>query len=283
MPASRGNIITTVLLIVVLLVGLVAGVFLVRERQNLQSEAAVPGGVATVSLTPATGSFNVGDDIQMSVFFNTDGEPISGVAVRLRYPFSGTSPELAVTSINVNSSFLSSPDWNCPTVSSTEEGSEVVVDIACSNISAFGFSSSSDTLLAQVTLNVNSVPTTNPTTVVFDPTLSVITRLTTGQDILAIPENQGEYTITGGSQPTATQPPANTGTTTPTGTNAPTATTTVTATPTATSTIAATGTVTDSPTPTPDELPDAGVSLPTIISLGFGILVILLSGILFAL
>lgn len=292
--AQKGNTLLTVLLVIVMLVGVVAGVLLLQERQNLTTDAAVPGGAATVSLTPATGSFNVGDSLQMSVFFNTADIPVSGVAVRLKYPFSGTSPELAVNAIEVNPSFLNSPDWTCPTVSSSEVGNEVVIDVACANTSATGFAAGSDTLLTQITLQVNSIPSTNPFSVVFDPTLSVITQKTNGQDILAIPVNQGDYTITGGD-PTATVTPTEsaglTATASPTSTATPTPTTTGTGTSTptpttggsTTTTVTTTATTTATATSTPAELIDAGISTPTFLGLAFGFLVLLLSFALFAL
>lgn len=282
MPANRGNIVVTVLLIVVTLIGVAVAVYLVQQRQSLQSEAAVPDGQATVSLTPSTGSFNVGDPIQMSVFFNTADIPISGVAIRLRYPFAAATPEISVASIDINSAFLNSPDWTCPVVSSFEEGSEVIIDIACANGSALGFATNTDTLLAQVTLNVNEVPGTNPLSIQFDPTLSVITQKSTGQDILAIPDNQGTYTVTSANQTATVSPTGSvsaTATVSPTTTATPTG--TATATPTGTRTI--TPTTTTTATPTPDTLPDAGVSTPTLIGFGAGLITLLFAAGLFAL
>src|SRR3972149_3721645 len=137
MPAKK--IVVALLIILVAVGGFVAGLVLLREKQTLTEEAAVPGGQAEVSITPETGDFNVGDTIRTSVFFNPANVPISGVAVRITYPFNGATPELSVTTIEVNPSLLSSGDWTCPTQNSKFEGTNVVVDIACGNTSSAGF------------------------------------------------------------------------------------------------------------------------------------------------
>src|SRR3990167_7431167 len=152
MPAKK--VIVALLIIVVAIGGFVAGLVLLRERQNLVEEAAVPTGQAKVSITPETGSFAVGDTVQTNVSFNPANIPISGVAVRLLYPFSGATPEVSVQSIQVNQTLLSSGDWTCPTQTSNIEGSNVIVDIACANTSAAGFAANTNTLLATVVLKV---------------------------------------------------------------------------------------------------------------------------------
>jgi len=128
MPAKK--VIVALLIIVVAIGGFVAGLVLLREQQNLVEEAAVPTGQAKVSITPETGNLNVGDTVQTNVSFNPANIPVSGVAVRLLYPFSGATPEVSVQSIQINQSLLSSGDWTCPTQASNIEGSNVIVDIA---------------------------------------------------------------------------------------------------------------------------------------------------------
>ena len=113
MPAKK--VVVALLIILVAIGGFVAGLVLLRERQSLVEEAAVPTGTAEVSISPETGNFNVGDTINTSVYFNPANNTISGVAVRLTYPFSGATPEISVSSIQVNPSLLSSGDWTCPT------------------------------------------------------------------------------------------------------------------------------------------------------------------------
>jgi hypothetical protein len=260
------NIVVALLVVSFAITGLVSGVFLVRDRQRIEKKAATPTGETTVSVSPESDQFDVGDTIVASIFFNTANIPISGVAVRLTYPFSGATPEVAVEEITVNPSLLTpTGDWQCPTQTSEQQGDNVVIDIACANRNAFGFTSSEDTLLASVSLSVDRVPATNPLIVRFDPADSLITRKSDNQDILLIPTSTGIYTIAGAgdtSTPTLTQPAI---------------TTTLTTTLTPTSIVSTTPTSTPSATPTPYDIPATGISYPTMMGVGVGILAIILA------
>jgi len=225
-------------------------------------------------LSPSSGNFNIGDTINTSVSFNTAGIAVSGIPVRLVYPFSGSSPEVSVTGIRVASSLLSSGNWTCPTQNASQQGGNVVIDVACANTSAAGFSSTNDTLLASIDLKVNRAPSA-ALEIKFDPALSVVTRKSDNQDILLIPSGTGKFTIAGAGAGEATATPTHAGTNTPTpkatATTKPTVTTKPTATPKATPTgDLGTGGAEDTPTPTSSSLPDAGVSYPAIFGLSLG-------------
>lgn len=264
MPTKK--IIVAILIIVVAIGGFVAGLLLIRQRQDLEDEAAVVGGQATVSITPQTGDYEVGDSITVSVHFNPSNIAISSVGVRLAYPFTGVTPEITVSEVDINPSFISSAYWTCPTQTDPKlEGSNVVFDIACANTSSAGFTANADTLLANITLFVERpLPTNiNPLILRFDPSTSMITRESDKQDILLIPQSTGSYTISS-TDAQATATPTPTGivggddlTSTPTSTLTPTSVSTISATPT-----------------TADQLPDAGVSLPTLMGVGAGILIL---------
>lgn len=261
------KIIVAVLIILVAVGGFVAGLYLLQQRQELREQAAVPTGQAEVTIQPETGNFDVGDTINMSVSFNPANIAVSGVAVRLTYPFSGATPEVSVSSISVASALLSSGDWTCPTQNSTLQGGNVIIDVACANTSAAGFTASTNTLLANIVLEVERIPATSPVVVRFDPGASVITRKSDNQDVLLIPTSTGTYTIAGASGPTSTPTP-----TSAAGTATPTPTGTLTGTP------ASTPSATATPTTTAkggEELPEAGVSYPTVFGIGLGILVII--------
>jgi len=270
------KIILTILGLIILIGGIIAGVILIRQRQELQEEAAVPGGEGSVSIFPQEGNFDVGETFPVSVFFNTSGISISGITVKLNYPFSGTTPEITASNIQVNSAFTSSGDWNCPTRNIVTQGGNVNIEIGCANLSASGYSNNQNTLLASFDLTVNRVPLNNPTEVVFDSSNSIMTQKTTGEDILNIPSGPtsvGVYTI-GGQAGTPTATP----TTQPgVATSTPQPTSAVTSTPTQTPTLRATSTPTStsSATITKGGLPDAGNSLPTVVILGFGLLILL--------
>ncbi len=271
--AARKTI-TAVLVILVAIGGFVAGLLLLRQRQELREKAAVPSGQAEVSLFPITGNYDVGDTFPVSVFFNTSSIAISGISVRLTYQYGGATPEFVASNIEINSALLSSGDWTCPTRNIAAQGGNLNIDIACANISAAGFTTNTDTLLATFNMTVERVPATEPVEVRFEPSQSIITQKSDGQDILLIPTSTGEYTVTGAAAPTdvptaaPTSPPAATTTPTPTTTVAPTATPTASPTPTSvtTTTPTATGAA---------QLPDAGVSSPTIFGIGLGLFLIM--------
>lgn len=269
---SAKKIIVALLIIAVAVGGFVAGLFLLNERQELREEAAVPGGVAEVSISPETDSLEIGDSVTTSVYFNPANIAVSGVAVRLTYPFTGIAPEVTVSDISINSSLLSTGDWTCPTQNSIQQGGNVVVDIACANTSAAGFTANTNTLLANVTLKVDRPPEVSPLIVRFDPALSVITKKSDNSDILLIPVSTGSYEIAGAGvvEPTPTEAVG----ISPTSVVSPTPTTVVTTAPTATPTSAIGITVTPTATGA-GELPEAGISLPTIMSAGLGILMMI--------
>ncbi|KKQ37613.1 MAG: periplasmic copper-binding protein [Candidatus Woesebacteria bacterium GW2011_GWA1_37_7] len=262
------KIIVALVIILVAIGGFVAGLVLLRQKQDVQEQAAVPGGRAEAKIQPESGNFNVGDTINTSIYFNTSNIAISGIAIRLSYPYSGDTSEVRVESIEVDQGLLSGGDWTCPVQTSEQQGLNVVVDIACANTSASGFTSNTDILLANVALKVERAPSVSPLVVRFDPAKSVIKRKSNNEDILLIPSSTGSYTIGGAGSATKTPTPTRRPGTSPTLT--PTRTATVTVTPTSVATVSATKT----PTPTSATLPEAGVSYPTLVGAGFGILVI---------
>ena len=268
MPTKK--ILVALLIIAVAIGGFVAGLILLQEQQEIREEASTPTGTATVSLSPETGNFNVGDTINTNVYFDPKGVVINGVAVRLTYPFSGSTPEVTVSSIEVSSSLLSSGDWTCPTQDSSLSGDTVIIDVACANTSAAGFTANTDTLLANIRLNVTRTPQVSPFVIRFDNVNSVIYRKSDNKDILLVPTSTGSYTVAGSTQPTPT--PVDVEVT-------PMPTLTATATPTAspTATLIATPTTVVSKG---GELPDAGVSLPTVFGVSLGILVIVAAALL---
>lgn len=271
MPTKK--IIVALLIIAVAVGGFVAGLMLLNEQQDLREEASTTTGTATVSVDPETATLNVGDTFDVKVYFDPKNVVINGVAVRLLYPFSGSSPEVTVNSIEVSQSISSSGDWTCPTQDSSLSGENVVIDIACANTSSAGFTSDENVLLANISLNVTRTPQVSPFVVRFDNVNSVIYRKSDNQDILLVPASIGSYTIAGATQPTLTPTAGLIQTVTPTSSLTTTLTPTIKLTGTVTPTLKATATPTSSISKG-GELPDAGVSLPTILGISFGILVI---------
>ena len=233
---------------------------LTRGRFEVRKQASVPGGQATVSISPATGDFQVNQPFSADISFNTANIPISAIAIRITYPYSGATPELTVSGIQINPAL---GDWTCPVKTITPQGGTVQIDIACTNTSINGFASSNDTLLASLDLIATSIPTSNPVVLSFDPSLSIITQKSDSQDILNTPTGTGSYTINN-----ATPTPTSTPTPTPTSSPTPTPTGSPTPTPTPTPTGGQGGPIsTSTPTPGPacrDSLPAVPTNLSAI-------------------
>lgn len=224
------KIIFSIGILLLLLVSIPVTVFLVQQQQDIRNRASTPQGQATVSLSPARISIPAGQTITVSVSFKTGGIAISAIAIRLSYPYSGTTPEISVdpASIKANPS-LTENSWACPLVKAvTPKDGIVNVDIACATTNPQGFSTSTDTQLATFTLKAERMPATNPTILKFDPVESKITKKADSQDTLLTPTSTGEYTITASSQggssgsPTATPIPTAPSITSPTATPTPT-------------------------------------------------------------
>lgn len=269
------------LIVLVGVSGFLVGLYLLQEQQDIREQAAVPGGQATVSISPSSGDFEVGDNITAEVSFNTSGIPISGVAVRLLYPFSGISPEISVIRVQVDEDLLASGNWSCPTRNAFQQGGNVFIDVACANLSASGFVSNSNIKLATIEMRVNRLPSTNPLVLRFDPQQSVITRRNDNQDILLIPQSQGSYIVKALSSPTTVPsvtlvPTEVTMTSTPTATRSLTMTVTVPLSPTKTIEPSITDYLSSEKnlTPTKAKLPEAGVSIPTVLGAVLGILIV---------
>jgi hypothetical protein len=179
----------------IMVFGVAAGVLLVGQVQDVREKAAVPGGQATVTLTPTTGSYSVGDTIKLQVYFDTHGISTSGIAIRLVSPFSGDNPPITVSSIDINPDILATEAWHCPSKTWTVQGGNLVVDVACANVAASGFTTNGNALLATVNLKVLSIPSQETLSLRFDPQFSVLTRKDTGEDVLAIPASSGTYAI----------------------------------------------------------------------------------------
>jgi len=221
---------TKKLLPIIFILFLGASIFLttilVRQRQEIRKKASVPGRPATLKLSPETGTYQVGETIPVSIFFNTANIPISAIALRLTYPYRGNSPEVIPSNILINQTLLATGDWVCPIKTFSPESETVKIDISCVNVNPAGYANSSGTLLASFNLGIQNIPAINPLVLSFDPSLSVISRKSDAQDILQTPTSTGTYTIGGPTPtPTSTSTPTPTSTLTPTPTPTPTPTT----------------------------------------------------------
>src|SRR5258708_12529514 len=88
------KLVVTIVIILILIAGLGVGVLLVQQSQIFHEKASVPTGQTTVSISPATGTYNLGQIYPISIYFNTAGIPIPAIAVRLTYPYSEPIPAI---------------------------------------------------------------------------------------------------------------------------------------------------------------------------------------------
>jgi hypothetical protein len=284
--SKKKKYIITGVVLFVLIAGLIAGLILVGSRQLFKQEAAVPGGVATVSITPTQSTIAAGETISANVYFNTTGRQVNAMTVQLEYPFTGASPPITVSDNIQIDPALVADDWTFPIKSVATVGNKIVIKIGGFN--QFGYTSAGDTKLATLTFT-GVFP--GKIIVSFNPTESKITDVDQAEDILLIPSSTGTYIVSGVVEASPTSAP----TTSPEGSpessptaapgTSPSPTPENDATPTATPTPASGGiddsggggttTTTTGTTATAPPLPDSGVSLPTIIGISAGLLLII--------
>ena len=212
-----------ILVITFLIVGLSVISVSIRQSQTLINKAHNQTTNGGVFLVPATATHFVGDLFPVNLQFNTGGQSISSIALRLIYRFTGTLPQLDVTDANGNTSnqlfpdaaLTSSGNWTFPvkTVTRDSAAGTVTIDLAAINTSTSGFTSSNTnnpTNLATIYFKANQPVSSNPLVVSFDAAQSKMISKTTNANILALPTT-GQYTIiapTPSPYPTVTPSPS---------------------------------------------------------------------------
>ncbi|SRR5258708_7497060 len=272
------------LVVLILGAGIAAGLLLVNQQQIFKQKASSPTGTATVSLSPAQGSFQRNTPNTISVNFNPNNLLISGIALRLTF----SNLSVSASQIVINPALLATGDWSCPVKTITSVGSTAEINILCSDISTTGYTASTDTLLATFNLTASQVPVENPLIVSFDPQVTKITQKSDGSDIALTPSSTGSYTITdiiaGSPSPSATvivatQSPTPTASALALATATATALATTTATPYVIPTTTPIVTPTASSSATMPPIPVTGFDTPTIVGGAAGIIMLLAAGI----
>ncbi len=194
-------------LLILLTVGLLVARFLTNTNQDVRNQASTGTGVAEVKITPTTLQLNPKETKIMTISFNTQGKIVSGISVRLKYTFNGTTPELTaseVTPVIINSN----SSWSCPVTQVNIQGKEVRVDVGCIFNSTNGYQTNEDQSLATFKLTASSTAEDASYTLVFDPEATVITLKDTGEDIAAIPKSIATVTVVGQATNTPTPKPS---------------------------------------------------------------------------
>jgi len=186
--------------ILLLLTGLIAAVMLVKERQEIRKQAAVTSGRFHVALSPDSGELEPAQTLPIAIKFSAEdpaNNKIAAISLRLTYEFSDTTPSLIVENVDLNTAVFDPASWNCPINQVEVEEDRVTIELLCANVSE-GYQApeyvAGDTntwaTLATITLEADPQGANPQTefTLRFDPTDSIVTRKTDGQDFLAIPE-----------------------------------------------------------------------------------------------
>lgn len=235
--------------ILVLVLGLIASLFLVRQNQNVKEEAATPTGVAKVFITPETKTVQVGEEFTAEILLDTAGQYISAMTIQLEYSYSGDEPPIDATEIQTSTDLVTNKDWSFPVKTTTTSGGKVVIRIAGFNKAQTGYKSTAEEKVATVKFEALANGKVNAT---FNSTESKVTSKTTTQDILLIPSSSATYTAQGGTGGDETPTPTGSASPSPSGS------------PSSSSTPKPSG----SATPVP--IPVTGASTPTLIGLGIG-------------
>lgn len=184
--------------------------WLTKQRQEIRKKAASPSGIATVSFAPASGNFSVGQIFPVAVKINPNGVDISSVQISFNYDFAGQTPEIEIEDADLTKSGIQIPEGNLPLNYDLPNSNIALIDtqnkkvtVILAAYSLTGYTSSQEVTLT--TINFRAVSPVNQKTISFDPTLSKITKLEDGQDILKTPTSTGTYTI--GNLPTGTITP----------------------------------------------------------------------------
>jgi hypothetical protein len=244
----KSVIIPTILGLLVLTAGVAAGLILVRQNQNIQEKAATGGGVATVRIDPTTTSVSTGQSFTAKVWLNSGGRALSAADVFLNYTFSGTSPFLEVTDVTENPQ-LTAVNWTFPVKRAVISGSSVQIEISASTLAGGGYVTPGEILLATITFQGDAA---GSATLSFDSAQSKVTEKSTGADILLTPTATANYAVTAAATPTPTVSPTEAPTATPTGNDI----------------------VTATPVSTSSAIPETGISWPTVLSAGIGVLLL---------
>lgn len=162
----------------------------------------------SIVLDPSYGSFPVDKPFSFNIDFTTLYNRISGIALRLTYIYSGVTPEVEVERVAINPQIVNSTDWVCPTNQHRLQGSKVVIDIACANISGEGYKNNISTRLATIYLIPNRIPLLNPLILQFDPSLTVMTRKSDGINLLVNPQATARYLILPSVSPSISHSPS---------------------------------------------------------------------------
>jgi len=204
---TKKTIIVSLVVLIVLCAGIVAGLLLVRQPQDIREDAAVATGTAKLYLTPETKTISKGETFTATVLFDTAGIAISGLTVKLEYPYTGSEAPISITNVEINPSLILDNNWDFPYKNFAKSGGTEKVEIAGLSASTGGYTTDGQENLATITFKGNRAGTIN---VVFNAMESVMAEKASGEDILLIPQSTGNYIVSGEETGSPTASPTST-------------------------------------------------------------------------
>ena len=258
-----GKALLLILVFLTLITGTAIGVILVKKNQEIREKASTPTGTVRIFISPETKTIQNGQTFDVNILLDTSGNYISALTIVLTYQYSGTQPPIKVENIQIKSDLIANSGWNFPIKTYNASDGLAEIKIGGLNSSTTGYKTTGEEIIATLTLKGYETGSIN---IMFDPTTTKATNKQTGEDILLTPSSNGNYkveTIQNTTTPSATTSTASTNTPQPT--EAPNYTKTKEPIPISTK------------TPSPMPQPDSGLSAPTLIGIGSGTLLILIS------
>jgi hypothetical protein len=118
----------SVLIIIVVLVGVVIFFNYLNEPQDTRSKAAVEGGTVEVGFKQSTMTLESGEEGTGTVTLNTKNSRIKSVEVMISYTYSGDTPPLAVSDIELNPVLA---NWSCPVSNFIPGSGTATIEFSC--------------------------------------------------------------------------------------------------------------------------------------------------------
>lgn len=203
--------------VIVICIGVIAGLILTGQSQDPRQEAATASGTVEIAMSPSTHTLRSGESTTITVSLNTKGVAISGVAARVTYPITSGNANILVASNPTPLINQNDDTWSCQVASTRVLADRVNIDLGCLYISDDGYTNQAATPLHSFTVTAGATTATTPITLTFENNYTVVTPKSGTEDIAAIPTTNSVITVQASGTTTSPTPRAtNTPTPSPT-------------------------------------------------------------------
>jgi hypothetical protein len=189
----------------IVVIGLILAKLFSNQEQDVRNQASTGTGTAEVALTPPKLSLTGGETGSMTISFNTKGQLISGISLRVQYHFVGNEPELVASDL-VDIIKNNDSNWNCAVKQINTQSQVVQIDLGCLYQSQKGYKTNNTQTLATFKLTANANAEESVYTLTFDHEETIMTLKSTGEDVAAIPQNTATVNVIVGDNRTANTP-----------------------------------------------------------------------------